>query len=95
MQRSLSACRGQESLASSCRRRSPEAIEAGQKAEATVAVDITQGRRFWSVIGFQTGLTHDAEHLYYSHVHIESHFGECYPTIPRTATDLIDFTEVV
>jgi hypothetical protein len=72
-----------------------EAIEAGQKADATVAVDITPGRRFWSVIGFQAGLTHDVEHLFYSHVHTEAHFGECYPTIPRTAIDLIDFTEVV
>jgi len=71
------------------------AIEAGKQADATVAVDITPGRRFWSVISFQAGLKHDVEHLYYSHVHTESHFGECYPTIPRTAIDLIDFTEVV
>jgi hypothetical protein len=71
------------------------AIETCHQADATIAVDITPGRRFWSVISFQAGLAHDVEHLYYSHVQSESHFGECYPTIPRTAIDLIDFTEVV
>jgi hypothetical protein len=71
------------------------AIQAGQDADATVAVDITPGRRFWSVISFQAGLKHDVEHLYYSHVKTEAYFGETYPTIPRTAIDLIDFTEVL
>jgi hypothetical protein len=71
------------------------AIQAGQDADATVAVDITPGRRFWSVISFQAGLKHDVEHLYYSHVKTEEYFGETYPTIPRTAIDLIDFTEVL
>jgi len=71
------------------------AIEAGREADADVAVDITPGRRFWSIISFQAGLKHDVDHLYYSHVKSEDYFGECYPTIPRPSLDLIDFTEVL
>lgn len=71
------------------------AIEAGQEADADVAVDITPGRRFWSVISFQAGVKHDVEHIFYSHVKSTEFFGECYPTIPRTALELIDFTEVI
>jgi hypothetical protein len=71
------------------------AIEAADAANADIAVDISPGRRFWSVISFQAGVTHDVDHLYYSHVKTEEYFGETYPTIPRTAIDLIDFTEVI
>ncbi|SNR56842.1 hypothetical protein [Halorubrum vacuolatum] len=71
------------------------ALEAGQEADATIAVDISPGRRFWSVISFQAGVKHDVEHIYYSHVETEEYFGDCYPTIPRTAVELIDFTEVI
>jgi hypothetical protein len=71
------------------------AIEAGADANADIAVDISPGRRFWSVISFQAGVTHDVNHLYYSHVETEAYFGETYPTIPRTAVNLIDFTEVI
>lgn len=71
------------------------AIDAGIDADAEIAVDITPGRRFWSVISFQAGLKHDVDHLFYSHVESEVHFGESYPTIPRTAINLIDFTEVI
>lgn len=71
------------------------AIEAGHEADADIAVDITPGRRFWSVISFQAGMKHDADHIFYSHVESEAFFGETYPTIPRSAIDLIDFTEVL
>jgi len=71
------------------------AIEAGDESDAEIAIDITPGRRFWSVISFQAGIKHDVNHLFYSHVKSEAYFGECHPTIPRTALDLIDFTEVV
>jgi hypothetical protein len=71
------------------------AIEAGDEANADTAVDISPGRRFWSVISFQAGIKHDVDHLYYSHVKTEAYFGETYPTIPRTAINLIDFTEVI
>ena len=71
------------------------AIEAGQEAGAEIAVDITPGRRFWSVISFRAGLKYDVKHLVYTHVTSERYFGECYPEIPRTAIELIDFTEVL
>ena len=71
------------------------AIKAGTDANAEIAVDISPGRRFWSVISFQAGIRHDVEHIYYSHVETEAYFGKTYPTIPRTAITLIDFTEVV
>lgn len=71
------------------------AIEDGKEANADIAVDISPGRRFWSVISFQAGITHDVEHVYYSHVESEAYFGETYPAIPRTAINLIDFTEVI
>ncbi len=71
------------------------AIETGQDSDAAVAVDITPGRRFWSVISFQAGIKHDVDHIFYSHVKTEEYFGECFSTIPRTALDLIDFTEVI
>lgn len=71
------------------------AIETGAEGDADIAIDITPGRRFWSVISFQAGIKHDVDHLYYSHVKTEKYFGESYPTIPRTAINLIDFTEVV
>ena len=71
------------------------AIEAGTDANADIAVDISPGRRFWSVISFQASIRHDVEHIYYSHVETEAYFGKTYPTIPRTAINLIDFTEVL
>lgn len=71
------------------------AIDDGTATDADIAVDITPGRRFWSVISFQAGVKHDVDHLYYSHVKTEEYFGETYPTIPRTAINLIDFTEVI
>ena len=71
------------------------AIDAGEAAGSAVAIDITPGRRFWSIISFQAGIKNDVDHLFYSHVQTEAYFGECYPVIPRSAIDLIDFTEVV
>ena len=70
------------------------AIEDGEADGAEVAIDVTPGRKFWSFISFQAGVTYDVDHLYY--VLIDgSYFGECFPTIPRTAIDLVDFTEVL
>lgn len=71
------------------------AIEAGDAAESAVAIDITPGRRFWSIISFNAGIKNGVDHLFYSHVETEAYFGECYPAIPRPAINLIDFTEVV
>jgi hypothetical protein len=70
------------------------AIGQGADAEAKVAVDVTPGRKFWSIISFRAGFEHDVDHIYYTHLQSDHHFGECYPTIPRTAIDLVDFTEI-
>lgn len=70
------------------------AIEAGQEAGAEVAVDVTPGRKFWSIISFRAGFEYDVDHLYYIHVP-GAYFGDLYPTIPRSSIDLVDFTEVV
>lgn len=71
------------------------AIEAGTDAGATIAVDVTPGRKFWSIISFRAGFEYDVDHLHYLHVQSGDYFGESYPTIPRPAVELIDFTEVV
>ncbi|WP_290819505.1 hypothetical protein [Halovivax sp.] len=70
------------------------AIEDARDADAEIAVDVTPGRKFWSIIGFRAGLEYDVDHLYYVHLDGD-YFGESYPTIPRTAIDLVDFTEVL
>ncbi|WP_114579052.1 hypothetical protein [Saliphagus sp. LR7] len=70
------------------------AIEAGHDGGAEIAVDVTPGRKFWSIISFQAGRKLNVDHLYY--VHLDGgYFGESYPVIPRTAIELIDFTEVL
>jgi hypothetical protein len=70
------------------------AIEAGNDAAADIAVDVTPGRKFWSIISFRAGFKYDVDHLYYTHVD-GAYFGESFPTIPRPGIELIDFTEVV
>ena len=62
--------------------------------DAEIAIDVTPGRKFWSIISFQAGLRYEADHLYYIHLEGE-YFGESFPTIPRTAIELVDFTEVL
>lgn len=71
-----------------------EAIDAAEAADGEVAVDITPGRKFWSVISFQVGVSRDVDHLYYIHLD-DGFFGESFPTIPRTAIELYDFTEEI
>ena len=70
------------------------AIQAAQNDNNQVAVDVTPGRKFWSIISFRSGLQHDVDHLFYTHITSSAFFGESYPTIPRSAIELIDFTEV-
>ncbi len=70
-------------------------IETAESHDAEIAVDVTPGRKFWSIISFRAGLNYDVDRLYYLHVFTDSYFGHCYPTIPRTAVELIDFTEVI
>lgn len=69
-------------------------IEAGAAADADIAVDVTPGRKYWSIISFQAGYEYGADHLYYTHLP-KAYFGEVYPTIPRPAFDLIDFMAVL
>lgn len=71
------------------------AIQDARSTGATVAIDITPGRKFMSAIAFQAGIQFDADHVYYFHRKAGAYQGEFYPEIPRTATDLIDFSEVV
>jgi hypothetical protein len=72
-----------------------DAIAEGQANDAEIAVDVTPGRKFWSIISFRAGLDAGVDHLYYVHLETSDYFGEVYPEIPRTAIDLVDFTEVV
>lgn len=71
------------------------AIETAQTADAEVAVDVTPGRKFWSIISFRAGLRYEVDHLYYIHVKSDDYFGQVYPTIPRPAVELVDFVEVI
>ncbi|MFB6185336.1 MAG: hypothetical protein ABEI86_00510, partial [Halobacteriaceae archaeon] len=61
------------------------AITDANEADAEVAVDVTPGRKFWSIISFRAGFQHDVDHLYYTHIISNEYFGESFPTIPRTA----------
>ncbi len=61
---------------------------------STVAVDVTPGRKFMSAIAFQAGIQFEADHVYYLHLDSADYFGQVYSTIPRSATDLIDFREL-
>jgi len=51
---------------------------------------MTPGRKFWSAISFRAGFEYDVDHIYYTLAPGE-YFGELYSTIPRPATELIDF----
>lgn len=70
-------------------------IEAGEDGRSEIAIDVTPGRKFWSIISFRAGLKYEVDHLYYTHIETAEYFGESYPTIPRSVAELIDFTEVV
>jgi hypothetical protein len=71
------------------------AIETAQKNDDRIAVDVTPGRKFMSAIAFQSGFKFDADHVFYFHRKAGGYYGQFYAEIPRTATDLIDFTEVL
>jgi len=70
-------------------------IEAARENGDTIAVDVTPGRKFMSAIAFQSGFKFDADHVYYFHRKSGGYYGQFYAEIPRTATDLIDFKEVL
>ena len=70
-----------------------DCVEEAHGQDAEVAVNFTPGRKFMTAIAFQSGMKFDVEHLYYFHIHSSDDYGLSYPEIPRTAADLIDFTE--
>ena len=70
-------------------------IEAARENGDTIAVDVTPGRKFMSAIAFQAGFRFDADHVFYFHRKAGGYPGQFYAEIPRTATDLIDFKEVL
>lgn len=70
-------------------------IADAKEHDDSIAVDVTPGRKFMSAIAFQAGIQFGADHVYYFHRKAGGYYGQFYPEIPRTATDLIDFTEVL
>lgn len=71
-----------------------DAIEEATQAEASVAIDVTPGRKFMSAIAFQAGIQFDADHVYYLYLHSSNYYDRVYPDIPKPSVDLVDFTEV-
>ena len=70
-------------------------IEAATTADDEIAIDVTPGRKFMSAIAFQAGIQFGADHVYYFHRKAGRYRGRFYPEMPRTASNLIDFTEVL
>ncbi|WP_338742427.1 hypothetical protein [Haloplanus salilacus] len=70
-------------------------IEAAREADDTIAVDVTPGRKFMSAIAFQAGFKFDADHVFYFYRKSGGYYGQFFAEIPRTATELIDFKEVL
>ncbi|WP_206022041.1 hypothetical protein [Salarchaeum sp. JOR-1] len=71
------------------------AIEAAHENGDVIAVDVTPGRKFMSAIAFQAGFRFGADHVFYFYRKSGAYYGDLYSEIPRTATELIDFTEVM
>lgn len=71
------------------------AVEEAREAGATVAIDVTPGRKFMSVFAFNAGTTFGVDHIFYFYLHSNAYFERIYQTIPRTAGELYDFTEVL
>lgn len=70
-------------------------IEAAREGDDTIAVDVTPGRKFMSAIAFQAGFKFDADHVFYFYRKSGGYYGQFFAEIPRTATELIDFKEVL
>lgn len=71
------------------------AIQAAREVDGAVAIDVTPGRKFMSVIAFQVAIQDEADHIFYLYVNSGELFGRVYPDIPRTGTTLYDFIEVL
>lgn len=64
-------------------------------AESEIAIDLTPGRKFMSVLAFQAGRRFGADHIYYLYIHSSQYYDRPYPEMPDTAVELIDFVEVI
>jgi len=71
------------------------AIEAARDADAEIAVDVTPGRKFMSVIAFNAGTTFEIDHIFYFYLKSSEYYSRIYPDIPKPAAELYDFTEVL
>ena len=72
-----------------------EAITEVEDYDDEVAVDITPGRKFMSAIAFAAGMRYEADHVYYFYLTSPDQYGQIYPDMPRTATQLYDFREAL
>lgn len=72
-----------------------ESIAEARSRDATVAIDFTPGRKFMSAIAFQAGMQFKADHVFYFYRNGRAYQGDYLPEIPRTAYELIDFTEEI
>lgn len=72
-----------------------DAIGSAVDAGAEVAVDVTPGRKFMSVIAFNAGTTFDVDHIFYFYLGSAGYHHGIYPNIPRPAAELYDFAEVL
>ncbi len=72
-----------------------DTIKSAQDPDDQIAIDVTPGRRFWAIISFRAGHEYGVDHLYYGHLLTKTYYETAYPAIPRTAMNLIDFTEAV
>lgn len=70
-------------------------VTAAKDDDDTVAIDVTPGRKFMSAIAFQAGFRLGVDHVYYFHRNAGGYYGQFYAEMPRTATNLIDFTQVL
>jgi len=71
------------------------AIETARDAGAQIAVDVTPGRKFMSVIAFNAGTTFGVDHIFYFYLKSSEYYSRIYPDIPKPSAELYDFTKVL
>ena len=70
-------------------------IQQAREDDADIAVDVTPGRKFMSVIAFNAGTTFDVDHIFYFYLRSNEYYSRIYPDIPQPAAELYDFREVL
>lgn len=71
------------------------AVQEARETEANVAIDVTPSRKFMSVFALNAGTTFSVDHIFYFYLHSNAYFERIYQTVPQTAGELYDFTEVL